>query len=182
MKRAKSKLKVWQNKKTLLWTNTHFLKTADLKHYFHEGPLGVPVAAVVCLYLCTISLCVRTVWAWLLGSFVAYKWILVSVLACPFCISNCKPQQTGTKILALWAVWLKLFMPCHCELSPPLCSNRKVLPKNTPYFVVCFRMSLHLNLFISLSSQRLPLARTEDYLMLRSLMTNNYVNSWENNY
>ncbi len=36
----------------------------------------------------------------------------------PLCITNCNPQQTGTKISALWAVWLKLFMLCHCELSP----------------------------------------------------------------
>lgn len=66
----------------------------------------------VCVCVC-VSMCVTACkFLWECESLYLCVWACV-----PLCITNCNPQQTGTKILALWAVWLKLFMLCHCELS-----------------------------------------------------------------
>lgn len=101
------------------------------KVYFRQQALGVTVATVIetcigsaaSLYLCVcactfapMQICVYpkvSVWPLFNFNFVCLS---RGVLLCR--MHNCNPQQTGTKISALWAVWLKVFMICHCEPSP----------------------------------------------------------------
>lgn len=88
--------------------------------------------------VCKLCMCVCvSVFAWLPVSFCV---CVILQARGPLCITNCcNPQQTGTKISTLWAVWLKLFMPRHCEPSPPPpCSNRKVRQKHTALVMQCY--------------------------------------------
>lgn len=129
---------------------------------YHQQALGVTVATVIetcigsaaslylCVCACTFSpmqICVYpkvSVWPLFNFNFVCLS---RGVLLCR--MYNCNSQQTGTKISALWAVWLKVFMLCHCEPSPKpynlFCNNLTVtVPKTRPSVMLCYVLWLAL--------------------------------------
>lgn len=129
---------------------------------YHQQAQGVTVATVIetctgsaaslylCVCACTFSpmqICVHpkvSVWPLFNFNFVCLS---RGVLLCR--MHNCNSQQTGTKTSALWAVWLKVFMLCHCEPSPKpynlFCNNLTVtVPKTRPSVMLCYVLWLAL--------------------------------------
>lgn len=165
-------------------------------------------ACVVCVHTCVcifvvmqIHVCVcLSVCVWLHVSFYVRVSLVCPYGTCvPLCITNSNPQQTGTKILALRAVWLTLFMPRHCELSPQpyrLCAvTVKFFQKHAPcHAMLCCGLPSPCHCYIWLSACHcqvctIPLTHKDDSsynnfcetLQVVCKMTNCYVASWENN-